>query len=179
MSNKKIVLFPAFRHLVPSDLENWLEQMALKGWHIDKIGQWSSMLMTFRKSEPKKYRFVYDMQAFPRQEYIATYEQFGWEFLGRMASAHMWRMAYEGQRPEAFSDKESLIKRNRRNMWAASVSFFIFLLTFITVGILLVFFPDSLAKADRLDIIIAEACAGIMTILMSTVMIILRKNELR
>jgi hypothetical protein len=87
----------------------------------------------FPAGKPKKYRFVYDPQVSPRKEYIATYEQFGWEYLGRMASAHFWRMEYEGERPQAFSDQEGLVDRNRRNLIAVSVSFFIFLAAVIAM----------------------------------------------
>ena len=135
--------------------------------------------MTFRRGEPQKYRFVYDPQVSPRKEYIATYEQFGWEYLGRMASAHIWRMEYEGERPEAFSDHESLIKRNRRNIAAASVSFTIFLITTLVVGILLLLFTDSLSETDRMQVVIAEGFFGVITIALGTVMVLLRKNESR
>ena len=56
MSDQKTVLFPAFRYILPSDYENWLEQMAAEGWQIDHIGQWSSIVASFRLCEPKKYR---------------------------------------------------------------------------------------------------------------------------
>ncbi len=179
MNNKKTVLFPVFRYLIPSDFENWLEQMAAKGWHIHSIRQWSSMLMTFKQGESKKIRFVYDPQVSPRKEYIATYEQFGWEYLGRMASAHIWRMEYEGDRPEAFSDHESLIKRNRQNIAAASVSFMIFLVTTLVIGILLLFFFESLSETDQIQVIIAEVLFGLITIALGSAMTLLRKNESR
>ncbi len=149
MSDRKYVLFSAFRYLLPSDYEKWLERMAEEGWHINRFRQWSSLFMVFRKGAPKRYRFVYDPQVSPRKEYIPTYEQFGWEYLGRMASAHFWRMEYEGERPEAFSDHESIVKRNRRTTAAVSVSFIIFFVTVLTIGILLLFFADSLSDPDR------------------------------
>ncbi|HUV52964.1 MAG TPA: DUF2812 domain-containing protein [Dehalococcoidia bacterium] len=177
MKNSKIVLFSAFRYLVPSDYENWLERMATEGWHINHFRQWNSIIMTFKRGEPKKYRFVYDPQVSPRKEYLATYEQFGWEYLGRMASAHFWRMEYEGERPEAFSDQESKEKRNKRTIAAVSVSFTIFLVTVLAVGIFLLFFTDSLSKTDRMQVIIAEAFFGVIMLALGSVMIFLRKNE--
>ncbi|OGN90361.1 MAG: hypothetical protein A2158_08310 [Chloroflexi bacterium RBG_13_46_14] len=179
MSDRKIVLFSAFRYLLPSDYENWLEQMAADGWHINRFRQWSSIFMVFRKGEPKRYRFVYDPQVSPRKEYIPTYEQFGWEYLGRMASAHFWRMEYEGERPEAFSDHESIVKRNRRTIAAVSVSFIIFLVTVLTIGILLLFFADTLSNPDRTQLVIAEAFFGVIMITLGVVMVFLRKNESR
>ena len=179
MTDRKIVLFSAFRYLLPSDYENWLERMAAEGWHINRFRQWSSIVMTFRRGEPKRYRFVYDPQVSPRKEYIATYEQFGWEYLGRMASAHFWRMEYEGERPEAFSDKESIVRRNKRTIAAVSVSFSIFLITVLVVGILLLFFADSLSEIDRTQVVVAEGFFGVITIALGTVMVFLRKNESR
>jgi hypothetical protein len=179
MTDRKIVLFSAFRYLLPSDYENWLERKAAEGWHINRFRQWSSIVMTFRRGEPKRYHFVYDPQVSPRKEYIATYEQFGWEYLGRMASAHFWRMEYEGERPEAFSDQESIVRRNKRTIAAVSISFSIFLITVLVVGILLLFFADSLSEIDRTQVVVAEGFFGVITIALGTVMVFLRKNESR
>ena len=177
MKNSKTVLFSAFRYLLPSAYENWLERMAEEGWYIDHFRQWSSVIMTLRRGEPKKYRFVYDPQVSPRKEYISTYEQFGWEYLGRMASAHMWRMEYNGERPQAFSDQESLVKRNKRTIAAVSVSFTIFLVTVLVVGAMLLVYNNSLSAADRTQIIIAEGLFGVIMLALGTVMLFLWKNE--
>jgi hypothetical protein len=177
MSNKKTIFFSAFRYLLPSDYENWLERMAVDGWLIDRFRQWSSIVMTFRRADPGKYRFVYDPQVSPREEYIDTYKQFGWEYLGRMASAHMWRMKYEGERPEAFSDQDSIIKRNKRTIAAVSVSFTIFLVTVLVMGALLLVYNNSLSAPDRTQIIIAEGLFGVIMLALGTVMLFLRKNE--
>ncbi len=74
MKTKKTVFFPAFKRVVPSDFENWLEGMAAEGWHIERVRQWSSIIMIFIKGEPKKYRFVYDVRAVAGKDYISTYE---------------------------------------------------------------------------------------------------------
>jgi hypothetical protein len=179
MSNRKIVFFSAFRHLLPSDYENWLEGMAAEGWHINHFRQWSSVFMTFRRGKPKKYRFVYDPQVSPRQEYIATYEQFGWEYLGRMASAHFWRMEYEGERPQAFSDLEGLVDRNRRNLIAVSVSFFIFLTAVIASGLSLGFASNSLSAGDMNQLIIAVIFFGMIALALGYVMFLMWKNQSR
>lgn len=179
MTSKKIVLFSAFRNLIPSDYENWLEGMAAKGWHVSRFRQWNSMIMIFTRAEPRKYRFVYDLQVSPRQDYFSMYEDFGWEYLGRMASAHIWRIPYEEERPEAFSDNESLVKRNRRSIVAVSVSFFIFLMAVIVIGLVLIFSADALSEADKLHMVIAEGVFGLATITLGFVMMILRKNQSR
>ena len=176
MSDQKTVLFPVFRHILPSDYENWLEQMAAEGWQIDHIGQWSSIVMKFRLSEPKKYRFVYDPQVSPRKEYIPTYQDFGWEYLGWMASANIWRMAYESERPEAFSDQEGLVERNQRNLTAISISFFLFLTAVLAIGLGLGFAADSLSTGDKIQLIAAGTFFGLISLALGYVMWRMRKQ---
>jgi hypothetical protein len=153
--------------------------MAAGGWHVDQFRQWSSVFMVLRRSKPAKYRFTYDVQVSPRDDYFTTYRDFGWEYLGRMASAHIWRMQYEGQRPAAFSERQTLTERNRRNIRAVSVSFFIFLAAVITMAFVLGFAGDSLSGTDRLQVIIAEAVFGCIVLALGLVMVLLRKNESR
>jgi len=179
MSDSKVVLFPVFRHLLPVDYENWLEQMAAEGWHIDHIGQWSSLCMTFQRGEAQKYRFVYDPQASPRKEYIATYEDFGWEHLGAMESAHIWRMAYEGERPQAFSDREGLVERDRRNLKAVSVSFCLFLIAVLAISLALFLASGSLSAGDRIQLIIADIFFGVISLALGYIMVVMRKNRSR
>ena len=155
MKDKKIVLFPGFRHVVPADFESWLEKMASAGWHIDRITQWSSFVMVFRRGAPKKYRFVYDLQAAPRKDYRAIYQEFGWEYLGRMASVFIWRKEYRDARLEAFSDQESILQRNRRTLIAVSIAFYMFLLAALILG--LSFFTRTLAPGELFQAVLALA----------------------
>jgi hypothetical protein len=108
---------PAFRMFIPAGFEAWMEQLASEGWNIDKLKTFSVFRMTFRKTEPKRYRYVYDMHFRVRmyKDYMQTYEQFGWEYVGRLnANTFLWRREYTDERPESFTDSESLIKRNMR-----------------------------------------------------------------
>lgn len=125
---KKAVWFSVFRKVVPADYEEWMEKLALEGWNVEKIGQFSSFRMVFYRTEPRKYRYVFDLNAFPSTDYRNTYEQFGWEFVGQMASCFVWRKEYTDVRPESFSDRESVVKRNQRVKNAVTVAFTLFLL---------------------------------------------------
>jgi hypothetical protein len=177
MKTKKIVFFSAFKRVVPSDYENWLEYMAAKGWHIERVRQWSSIIMIFIKDEPKKYRFVYDVHVIAGKDYISTYEQFGWKYLGHMASANIWRMEYKDDRPEAFTDKDSIASRNNRTIAAVSVSFSIFLLAVLSISITLIFFSDMLSANDRMQLIIGAVFFAVLAILLSTVMLYIHKGN--
>jgi len=176
MSDKKTVLFPVYRMVVPADFENWLEKMASEGWHIDHIGQWSSILMTFKRGTPKKYRFVYDLQAFPRKDYKATYEQFGWEYLGRMSSVYIWRKEYKNERPEAFSDNESIIKRNRRTVAAISFSLISLIIALVTQFIFF-FISKPLTSSKLVQLGFGITLCSIFIILLGLVILKIKRNE--
>lgn len=126
--NKKTVWFPVFRKVVPAEFEEWLEALALQGWHIEKMEQSSSMKMTFHKTEPQQFRYIFDLKARRSADYIHTYEQFGWELVGQMASCYVWRQKYDTVRPESFSDMESRIRRNKRVRNAVAVALALFIL---------------------------------------------------
>jgi hypothetical protein len=177
MKTKKIVFFPAFKRVVPSDFENWLEDMAAKGWHIKRVREWSSIIMIFIKDEPKKYRFVYDVHPIIGKDYISTYEQFGWENLGRMASVNIWRMEYKDYRPEAFTDKDSIAGRNNRTVAAVSVSFSIFLLAAIAMSLALIFFSDMLLANDRMQLIIGAIFFAMLAVILGFVMLYIYKRN--
>ena len=112
MKTTKRAWWTPYKYAAPSDWEHFMEDMAAQGWNVDKIRQSSSFCMVFRKTEPKRYRYVMDLNAFPKKDYTATFEAFGWELVGKMASEYIWRKEYEGERPEAFSSEESRIKRS-------------------------------------------------------------------
>jgi len=111
--NKKTVWFSAFKTVVPADFEEWMESLAKEGWNVDKLGLFGAFKIVFYKSEPKKFRYVFDLNINPKKDYMQTYEQFGWEYVGRMSSCFIWRKAYDEIRPESFTDKESRIRRNK------------------------------------------------------------------
>ncbi|MDR0929850.1 MAG: DUF2812 domain-containing protein [Oscillospiraceae bacterium] len=121
--NKKTVILPAFRHVLPSDFEAMMERNALEGWHVDALSPINSLFITFRKTDPQKYRYVFDLNLRPSEDYLKTYEQFGWELVGKLSSCFIWRKAYTDVRPESFTDRESLLRRDLRIRNALVVCF--------------------------------------------------------
>ncbi|MEM1483659.1 DUF2812 domain-containing protein [Oscillospiraceae bacterium PP1C4] len=147
---KKIEWLSVFRYVVPADFEHFMESLALEGWNVEKVGQWSSVKMDFVKTSPKKYSYVFDINVFPKKDYKATYEEFGWEFVGQMASCFLWRKEYTDERPESFTDAESTERRNRNIRNAVMVSSVLF----SAVLLILVFlFMLTLHKLDLGDIV--------------------------
>jgi hypothetical protein len=179
MKNKKTVWFSAFKYVVPADYEIWLEQLSMQGWNIDHIGQWSSVVMTFNRSEPKKYRYIYDTQVFPKKEYKPTYEQFDWEFVGQMASCYIWRKEYIDKRPESFTDHESLEKRNKQVFSAVSVSFAMFSIVSIILITTSIITFSSLTKSDMLQLILGIVLSSVFALYLGFVMRKIYKNRFK
>lgn len=179
MKNTKTVWLSGFTNVVPADYENWIEKLALQGWNINHIGQWSSVVMTFHHSEPKKYRYIYDLQAFPKKEYKSTYTQFGWEFVGQMASGFIWRKLYTDKRPESFTSLESLEKRSKQVVSAVSVSFAIFLIASIVVITCFIVNFSNLSTSDLLQFILGISLSITLTAYLVYVMRKIYKNRFK
>ena len=144
--NTKSFWFPAFRKVVPAEFEEWLEGLAQEGWNVENLGLFGAFRIKFRKTEPRKYRYVFDLNVLPKEDYTQTYRQFGWEFAGRMSNCFVWRKEYAGIRPESFTDNESLVRRNKqlRNIFiAVSVLIFIAIGFLITGGVVMNLYGKS------------------------------------
>ena len=165
----KVSCLSPFRFVLPSDYERWLETLASEGWHPMKIGQFSSIIMRFRKGEPKKYRYVYDLNAFPKRDYYDTYKQFGWELVGQMASCFIWRKEYDGARPESFTDSESVTLRNRRvrNAVVFALTLFVIALAGLIVGIVISAVAADIGKS--LELALSAVPIALLTIYLSWV----------
>ena len=174
MKNTRLYWLTPFKYVVPADYEDWFEKLALHGWHPVKIGQWSSIAMRFTKGEPKRYRYVVDMQPSPKKDYTRIYGEFGWEFVGQMASAYVWRREYDDERPESFSDLPSRRSRNSRFFWAVAVSFIIFALgALATVGAI---FFAPLTPERRLELVFEAVFCALAAAALGAVMARIRKN---
>ncbi|WP_042164428.1 DUF2812 domain-containing protein [Paenibacillus gorillae] len=100
----------------PDKIESWLEQREADGWQLVKV-KGNGVRFQFQKGEPRKIRYCVDYQNKIDQAYISLFEEAGWELMYKGATNgwFIWRMAYEGdQRPEIYSDIDSLIERNKR-----------------------------------------------------------------
>lgn len=152
-----------FRHLVADDLERWFEAMAAQGWAPRHLGQWSSVRMSFRRGQARTSRYVVDVQpTAPRADYFSTYQDSGWELVGRMASMIVWRRDYTGDRPEAFSDRESLSGRDRRLAFAAALAAAVFLVG--TLAVVLAALRADVDAGTRLQLWLVAALSALLAI---------------
>lgn len=112
----------AFRHLKPTVLEAYLESMASKGWALEHVNHRSTFLMTFRKREPNKVRYVVELPIDPGPDYRATWEAAGWQYVGRMANERVWRKPYTGARPDSVHGSGVRLKQGPRLAGAVVLS---------------------------------------------------------
>jgi len=164
---KKSYWLPIFRKFIPADLESWIESLASEGWNIDKLGMFSVFRLTFQKTGPKRYRYVFDMNlsaSYRHKEYRQIYEQFGWEYVGRFnANSYLWRKEYTDERPESFTDMESLKNRNKRVRNAVLAAFILMLISIfaLTAGIIIC------ALVGKTEKILPLACVIVFVIPLS------------
>ncbi len=97
-------------------IEAYLEDMARKGWRLTDAG-FGMMNFKFRKDSEQTVRYVFDYNNKADDEYLTILQDAGWERISSSAGWILWRQEYEDERPELFTDRQSLIDRNKRILW--------------------------------------------------------------
>lgn len=104
-----------FVHQDPAQ-ERWLDAQARRGLHLVKPGLFR---FTFAQGAPSDARYRLDFQMLrgtARREYLALFDDAGWDFLGQVANRYYFRARPEALSPEILSDVESRKDRIRRQM---------------------------------------------------------------
>lgn len=167
MKTKMTKWFTPYKFAVPAQYEEWFENLALEGWHPEKVEHISSFKMNFIKGDAKKYRYVVDLQANPKKEYKQIYGEFGWEFVGQMSSLFVWRKEHSEEKPESFSDRQSIDKRNKRFTTILSIMATIFSCAFIIVAVLFgIYFTRLTSAGQYIQFIAGMLLSGIISIFM-------------
>ena len=99
----------------PDKIEHWLESMEANGWHLFHADM-GAVRFHFEKHEPGQVRYCVDYQDKITPEYRSLFEDAGWELVYTGLGWYIWRMAYDAERPEIYTDSDSLISRNNRLM---------------------------------------------------------------
>lgn len=97
----------------PDKLEKWLEHMESIGWRLVKVG-WIGVKFTFEKGEPSSVSYSLDYRYPSDAEYLGLLEDAGWQLIFNSSGWLIWRIPYEGAKPEMYTDTDSLIQRNER-----------------------------------------------------------------
>ena len=99
-------LFAALKHVVPVDMEYYLEEKNSEGLKLLPLGQGAFFSLLFSEEKPEKLKYVVDCPTMPKALYMQKLTDEGWEYMGQILNCYVWRMNYEGgQRPADFSDK--------------------------------------------------------------------------
>lgn len=112
MANHKNVFKPWFAWN-PAKIETYLENMAAEGWQIDQVA-FSQMWFRFIKTAPETVRFCTDFQWEAQDDYFQILADDGWELVNNSSGWMLWRKAYTGERPDLYTERQSLIARNRK-----------------------------------------------------------------
>jgi hypothetical protein len=97
----------------PEKIEDWLEQMEVEGWHLYNatgIG----VRFHFVKEEPRRVRYCADYQSKIGPQYKEIFQDTGWELVYSGMGWYIWRMEYVGERPDIYTDIDSILDRNKR-----------------------------------------------------------------
>ncbi len=111
MEERKKIIFASLRHIVPSDMEEYLENMQAKGFELRSLADGSLFYFPFGEAETGKAKYAVDSTGLSKALYMQMLIDKGWEYLGRSMNCYIWRKKYEGSdRPSDFTDKAGLKK---------------------------------------------------------------------
>ncbi|HAK46241.1 MAG TPA: hypothetical protein DCO79_10040 [Spirochaeta sp.] len=97
----------------PSKIEDYLEDMALKGWRLSGV-HLAMTIFDFNQDDPANVRYAFDYNNRPDDEYMGLIEDDGWVCTNKSAGWIMWKKEYSEERPHLLTDNQSLIDRNNR-----------------------------------------------------------------
>lgn len=96
--------FVSVKNLQPSELEYFLEAQAANGYILKKLGELAPFYYEFEEGEKTKTKFVVDKSALPKDMYVQTLIDKGWELMGTVGPFYLWRKDYSDKRPDDFTD---------------------------------------------------------------------------
>ncbi|TNC47559.1 hypothetical protein [Mumia zhuanghuii] len=82
-------------------IEEWFEAQAKQGWVAERLVWLSAIrLVLQRRDDRPTYRYAIDPRTYPDAEEDALLTSAGWEDIGPLAGKDVWRVPYEGERPD-------------------------------------------------------------------------------
>ena len=155
---KKRALLPSCRYVTPGDLEAYLERRAAQGWILDPMRAQNHLCLSFLRTQPQKLCVVADFNPAPTPSYVGEKREAGWTLGVRLGPIFVWQQPYATQRPESFSDPDSLRQRSRRLRTTSLVILgtFTFALLLLAAGCVLSLVLD---RPEKLPKLLAETLA--------------------
>ena len=101
--------FAAIKHIAPSDMEYYLEEMASKGYILAPLSQSGLFCLKFTESRGEHVKYVVDVTGLQKHMYMKMLIDKGWEYMGQVLNCHIWKMSYDGsERPADFADQRCI-----------------------------------------------------------------------
>ena len=95
--------------------EKWLRGMSNQGWHLNRVGFFN---YRFEKGKPRDTVYKFDFKVFKKAEmndYIQTFEDAGWEYIGNFGSWFYFRTNADGDHSlELYNDNRSKMEKYKR-----------------------------------------------------------------
>jgi len=105
----------------PEKIEQYLEDMALKGWRVERVSC-SQMYFRFIRNSSRKVSVCVDYRVKPSHEYLSLLDDDGWELINQRAGWMLWCKPYTDEKPQLFTDYQSLIDRNQKIVFFITLS---------------------------------------------------------
>lgn len=126
-------IFKAFFVWQDQNEEEWLREMANKGWMFKKY----KFYYVFEKSEPKDVIYKLDFKATKNNdldEYKAIFRDAGWEHTGQFSSWHYFKTdAKDAVTPDIYSDVDSKIQKYKSLSYQLLIGLLSIIVLFTTV----------------------------------------------
>ena len=118
MSSQFVTKFKFFWDDADHALEDWLQDMARQGLHLEKVG-FLHYHFVFRRGEPAEMTYRLDYRATRlAPDYLQLFIDAGWEHVDQSFGWQFWRApSLAGRTREIFTDVESRIKKYQRLLW--------------------------------------------------------------
>ncbi|WP_459841706.1 DUF2812 domain-containing protein [Fusibacter bizertensis] len=105
-------------------LEQHLEKMAQNGWRL-KSTSFGITVLEYERQEPSKVSYCLDFNPKYTEDAISIIKDDQWHAISNSSGWWLWEKEYKTEKPKLFTDKRSLIDRDKR-------LFFLLLLLFLT-----------------------------------------------
>jgi hypothetical protein len=135
MEKKTLRRFKLFFAWQDDKEEDWLREMARKGWHLSSFGL--PGFYNFIQGEPQDvvYRLDFITTKIDMDEYLQLFQDAGWEHLGSLVGWQYFRKPAEAEGAnEIYTDPESKIQRHRRMLAYFTIFLPIMIVLFIRIG---------------------------------------------
>ena len=147
--------FAAFKHIAPSDMEYYLEEMASNGYILEPLAQSGMFFLKFAEGRPERIKYVVDVTGLQKHLYMKTLIDKGWEYMGQVMNCHVWKMAYkDGERPADFADQRC-IRGHCIRMGAAFAVVAVLMLLLFAGYIYLIYSEHAAAAEVKHDVLYA------------------------